>query len=226
MREYLFELHTHTKETSRCSKIFASDLIRIHHELGYDGICITDHFYGGFFEELGKLPWGEKVDSYLRGFRTAREEGKKYGITVLLGMEYCIPNTEDDILIYGFDEAFLYRHENLHLLDEWALKKLAEQNDLLLIQAHPFRKMVSKTYDNIVEGFEIFNSHPRHDSMDEKAEEHASGFGGIKISGSDVHRPEDIGRSGVYLPEAPKDSFELAEILRKIKTPRLNRQPL
>ena len=134
-----------------------------------------------------------------------------------------MPNTGDDILIYGFDEDFLYSHEKLYLLEEGELKALAQAHDLLLIQAHPFRKQISKTYDNLVDGFEAFNGNPRHDSMNERAEKYARDFCGIVISGSDFHQPQDAGTGGVYLPYLPSDSFELARLLREIETPELIR---
>lgn len=219
MCKYLFELHAHTKETSRCSKIYADELIKKYSELHFDGVCITDHFYGKYFEELGDIAWRDKVDAYLKGFRRAQDIGREYNIKVILGMEYCLPGTKDDILVYGFNEEFLYQHQELYLLGGESLKKVAKDNNLLLIQAHPFRDMISKTYDELVEGFEGYNSHPRHNSRNDMAMKHAIEFGGIIIAGSDVHRNEDIGRGGVFLPELPMDSYELARIIREVRTP-------
>ncbi len=223
MRNYLFELHMHTDEVSPCGKVPAREAVRLYQKLGYDGVCITDHFTAGFFEALGDRSWNEKVDAYLQGYHEAREEGKKLGVQVILGMEYLLPNTCDDILIYGFDKDFLYSQENLCLLEEGELKALAQAHDLLLIQAHPFRKKISRTYESLVNGFEAFNGNPRHDSMNERAEKHARDFRGIVISGSDFHQPQDAGTGGVYLPCLPSDSFELARLLREIKTPELIR---
>lgn len=223
MREYLFELHMHTKDVSPCGKISAREGIKLYYELGYDGVCITDHFCTSFFERLGNITWKEKIKAYLKGYHEARDEGEKYGISVILGMEYCFPNTGDDILIYGFDEGFLFEHENLYLLDENELKTFTKTHNILLIQAHPFRKEISKTYDTLVEGFEAFNGNPTHESMNKRAEKHAIDFGGIIISGSDFHRLEGAGTGGVYLPSLPSDSYVLAKILREVKTPSLNR---
>lgn len=219
MNEFLFELHTHTKETSPCCKISAEELIINYVKSGFRGICITDHFNERHFGSIGQIPWKDKVDAYLKGFRRAKDIGREYNFTVILGMEYCLPKTQDDILVYGFDEEFLYRHEDLYLLNEESLKHLAKANNLLLIQAHPFRDMVSKTYDNLVDGFEGFNSHPRHNSRNDLAMRHAIEFGGVVIAGSDVHRVEDIGRSGVLLPKLPGDSYDLACLLRAVRTP-------
>jgi predicted metal-dependent phosphoesterase TrpH len=223
MREYLFELHMHTSEVSPCGKVPAKKAVRMYHDMGYDGVCITDHFYKRYFERLGGISWKEKADTYLKGFRAAREEGSICGVSVVLGMEYSLPETNDDILIYGFDEDFLYNSPDLYRLSENELKALAIDYDLLLIQAHPCRKEIKKIHDTLVEGFEAFNGNRRHDSANQRAEELGLDFGGILISGSDFHEEEDAGTGGVYLPKLPADSYDLAGILREVKTPGLNR---
>ena len=218
MRQFLIETHMHTAETSFCGKVPARQGIRIYKELGYDGVCITDHFCD-LFSIVLDLCHGRRKSTYFSRARTTKDEGLKTGIKVMLGMEYAFPGTNDDMLIYGFDEDFLYSNENMHLLNKEELKKLASENNLLLIQAHPFRKRVSRTYDDIVDGFEGFNGHPGHESMNDKAYRHALDFGGIIISGSDFHREGEGGTGGIYLNELPENSFELADILRQIKTP-------
>lgn len=223
MKEFMFEMHMHTDEVSPCGKVPARDGVRLYHQLGYNGVCITDHFTSGFFEALGDMPWNKKVEVYLQGYHQARSEGEKLGIHVILGMEYLLPSSCDDILIYGFDEDFLYNHEKMYLLEEESLKALAKAHDLLLIQAHPFRKQITRTYDDLVDGFEAFNGNPRHDSVNERAERYARDFGGIVLSGSDFHRPEDAGTGGIYLKQLPTDSFELAKLLREDRTPGLIR---
>lgn len=221
MRKYLIETHMHTGNTSPCGKVDAREAIRIYHKLGYDAVCVTDHFYGKFFDKLNGLTWKDKVDAYLDGYRNAKDEGEKLGIQIILGMEYCIPETRNDFLIYGFDEEFLYNHTDMYLLNIVDIKNLCTKNDLLIIQAHPFRTMVSGTYDEIVEGYEGYNGHPRHENRNELAFEHALNFGGIIISGSDFHQAVDAGTGGIYLPELPKNSRELADLIRKAKTPEL-----
>ncbi|NLU53659.1 MAG: PHP domain-containing protein [Clostridiaceae bacterium] len=223
MKDFKIETHMHTSEVSRCGKVPARDGIRLYHELGYDGVCITDHFFKGYFDQFDDLTWEQKIDRYLTGYRAAKDEGDKLRVKVILGMEYCFPDTCDDILIYGFDEEFLYEHENMHLLNEDELKKFAKEHNLLLIQAHPFRKMISKTYDNLVEGFEVFNGNPRHDSMNDTAHQHAKGLNSIMISGSDFHQVQDAGIGGIILPRIPRNSLEFAQILREIKEPVLVR---
>lgn len=221
LMEYLIETHMHTSEVSPCGRVGACEGIRTYKELGYGGVVITDHFFDRFFESLSSMSWHDKVDQYLTGYRLAVGEGVRLGVRVFLGMEYCIPGTGDDILIYGFDEQFLYDHENLHLLSADKLCKVARMNGLLLLQAHPFRKYISRVYDEMIEGMEVYNGNRRHDSNNDRAAEYASHKGLISVSGSDFHQMEDAGRGGIYLETLPHDSKELASILRKVRTPRL-----
>ena len=43
MKEYLFEMHAHTSQTSRCGEVPAEQVVNTFKNLGYDGIVITDH---------------------------------------------------------------------------------------------------------------------------------------------------------------------------------------
>jgi predicted metal-dependent phosphoesterase TrpH len=213
----------HTDEVSNCGRIPAREGVRLYHEMGFKGICITDHFCESYFNGLGDISWHEKIDCYLKGYREALDEGKRIGIKVILAMEYTFQNTVDDILVFGFNEQFLYDHEELGLFNIDVLKKLKEDYNILLIQAHPFRKKITRTYDDLVEGFEVFNGNARHDSKNNEVEEYAKRSGCIMISGSDFHQLEDAGNGGVYLPQLPEDSYELANILRNTNNLRLVR---
>lgn len=221
MQEYLVETHMHTSEVSPCGRVGACEGIRIYKELGYHAVVITDHFYDRFFDSLDGMPWRDKVDCYLTGYRLACREGTALGVRVLLGMEFCVPGTRDDILVYGFDEQFLYENENLHLLLPDRLSVIARKHGLLLLQAHPFRKYISRIYDGFIDGLEVFNGNLSHNSNNQKAADYASHRNMISVSGSDFHQKEDAGSGGVYLPTLPRDSKEFACILREIRTPRL-----
>ena len=47
MKEYLFEMHAHTSQTSRCGEVPAEQVVNTFKNLGYDGIVITDHMHTG-----------------------------------------------------------------------------------------------------------------------------------------------------------------------------------
>ena len=44
---YTYETHLHTCRASLCGKSEGSEHVRYYKELGYTGIFVTDHFFGG-----------------------------------------------------------------------------------------------------------------------------------------------------------------------------------
>ena len=70
----LFDTHVHTIEVSPCGKVPATQMVRYYKEAGYGGIIITDHYYDRYFETLGELPWEQKIESFLSGYKLALKE--------------------------------------------------------------------------------------------------------------------------------------------------------
>ncbi len=218
---YLVETHFHTSETSRCGQVRAAEGIRLYASHGYHAVVVTDHFHTSFFDDCAESSWSEQVDQYLEGYNLAFEAGEALGIRVILGLEFTLPGTRDDILIYGVDRELLLRHPRMYRLGPSGLSRLAQQEGFLLIQAHPFRPYISRVYDEMVEGLEVHNGNPRHQSDNRKASLHADERGWICLSGSDFHQKQDVARGGVRLPVLPEDSFQLARMLRQNPTPEL-----
>ena len=65
-----------------------------------------------------------------------------------------------------------------------------------------------------MDGVEVINAHPRHDSHNDRAKEYAEEFGLIQLAGSDCHQTPDIARSGILSDTLPADTFELAALTR------------
>ncbi len=218
---FLMETHFHTSEVSRCGKVKASDAVRLYKEKGYHGIVVTDHFCTDFFERLGALSWDAKVDAYLEGYHAARAAGKACGIQVILGLEYAFPGTFDDILVYGVTPEMLKANPDMYRLGPVGFAKLAQRENLLLIQAHPFRPYITRVYEDMLEGLEVYNGNPRHDSDNGKAARLAQKKGWVQLSGSDFHQEGDVAAGGILLSEMPSDSPSFAAMLRRIRTPEL-----
>ncbi len=223
MKDYRIELHMHTSEVSPCGQVSAREGVGLYKKFGYDGVVITDHFTCPIIESFQIKSWKKIIDRWLKGYRAALEEGDKLGLKVLLGMEFTFKGTNNDILVYGLDEKFLYDHEDLCYSSEKELRPLADKWGLVLLQAHPYRVMITKVYDAIMDGFEVYNGNPRHNSYNDKALAHATSLDKIQVSGSDFHQVQDGARGGILLPQLPADSKALAQMLREIKTPRLIR---
>ena len=63
-------------------------------------------------------------------------------------------------------------------------------------------------------GIEVHNGNPRHDSRNDIAHAWADKFNMHKISGSDFHQTEDVGRGGLILNRTANNNKEFIDILR------------
>lgn len=224
---YKYDVHTHTAEVSACGQVVARDLVKSYKDKGYDGIVITDHYYLDYFEGLGENSWEDKVKSYLSGYYEAREAGYKYNIDVFLGME--LRFTEEwpnDFLIYGIDEDFLLDNPKLYEYNLEKFTRLKEEYDILIYQAHPYRGKCSVAPSDQLDGVEVYNGHPRHDSRNHLALEFATSNDLLMLSGSDAHMAEDVGRGGILSKDRIRDSRHMVEVLRNIREQNLIRSAI
>lgn len=217
MNSYKYDTHVHTAETSSCGNIGAAELVHLYREAGYSGVVITDHYYKSYFKSLGSMDWNDKVDKYLEGYRIAFNEGEKIGLKVILGMELRFTKNFNDYLVYGFDENFLKSNKELYLLGLKQFRKLADKNDLLIYQAHPFRNLMIPADPKLLDGVEVFNGNLRHNSRDSKAAAFAEANGLKRISGSDFHEYEDFARGGIITSELVCSSRDFAGMLKEDK---------
>ncbi|NLO82410.1 MAG: PHP domain-containing protein [Clostridiales bacterium] len=211
---YLLDTHVHTSEVSLCGKVEAVQMVRHYKEAGYDGIIITDHYYREYFELMLKGSWKEKIDMYLSGYRAALAEGKRIGIDVLLGMEIRFHDTPEDYLVFGIDEQYILNNPKLYNHTLSSFKASIKGKDILLLQAHPFRTGLSPAAPELLDGVEVYNGNPRHDSRNHLAYSYAREHGLIMISGSDAHQLVDVARGGIGLYRPVKSIHDLVVRLR------------
>lgn len=213
---YKYETHLHTYETSPCGKVKAEEAVRIYHKAGYTGIVVTDHYYRGFFERHPFMSWNKKIDLFLTGYRYALAEGNRLGMDIHLGMEIRFNENYNDYLVYGFDEDFLRKHKALYKLTLKEFRELTVGKGILIIQAHPFRKNMIPAPPELIDGVEVYNGNPRHDSSNHLALQFASKNRLMMLSGSDFHQPQDAARGGIVVTERIRpDGF--AEFIRQNK---------
>ncbi len=214
--EYLYEMHAHTVEVSVCAVATAEEMIKYYEGKGYTGIVSTNHLNSSTFNQSGlaDATWDEKIDHFLKGYELLKKAaGDKYN--VILGMEINFYNQPNDYLVYGITEEFLRSHGDLMAMRPKQFAKLAHENGLLVIQAHPFRRGMIVEDWKILDGYEIFNGNPRHHSGNETAEYWAKVHGKtIVTSGSDFHEQDDAGIGGIYFKKPIKTNEELLEELR------------
>ncbi len=211
--KYMYETHFHTSDVSTCAHINAKEAVELYKNAGYSGVVVTDHLSQDCFDN--KYPgetWKDKIDYYLRGYKSAKQYATE-DFAVLLAFEARFEN-DNDYLVYGADEAFLYENEWFTKMTIKQFKKLAEKNQLTVIQAHPFRIDSNITNPRYIDGIEIYNGNRRHDSSNNIAEMWAKKHGFITTSGSDFHEYEDLARGGVYLDRFVSDVKQFrAELL-------------
>lgn len=199
MSTYKYETHLHTDETSPCGKVRAEDAVRIYHNAGYTGIAVTDHYFNGFFEMHPFLSWDKKIDLYLDGYRKAFTEGQRLSLDVHLGMEIRFNENANDYLVYGFNEDFLRKYRKLYKLTLKAFRELTADKGIIIIQAHPFRLNMIPAPPSLIDGVEIYNGNPRHNSSNHLAVQYARDNSLKMLSGSDFHQPQDAARGGIIV---------------------------
>jgi predicted metal-dependent phosphoesterase TrpH len=221
MKTYKFDTHVHTMETSRCGRVKGIDVARLYKDTGYQGIAITDHYYKEYFDILPETNWEDKVDIYLAGYREAVIASVNLGLDVILGMEIRFDENFNDYLVFGIDEGFLKNYKELYNLGLEKFKNLVEGRNMLIYQAHPFRKDMIAAEPELLDGVEVFNGNPRHNSHNDLALAFARANNLKMLSGSDFHQPEDLARGGIVVENRIKCPEELVAVLRKEENIRL-----
>lgn len=204
-------------EVSKCGKTPARDIVRLYSELGFDTIFITDHINGATFDRWGDIPWEEKIDKFLSGYEIARDEGDKLGVRVLCGAEICFKKPEgchNDYLVYGIDRDFLLGRENLHHGSLAEFYPYAKEHGVTIIQAHPYRAHECYPAHDFVDGFEMYNAHPRHNNFNDEALALVLERDCLRAVGSDVHMACDVGRAYILTDEPIRTAEDYVNALR------------
>jgi len=194
---YKTETHLHVSEISPCAKIKASEMVKLYHEAGYNTIFVSDHFKQDFFDALGDIPWQDKITVFLSGFYKARTAGKKCGINVLMSAEISFAESPNHYLVYGITEDFLKAYPDLCKMTAEEFYPIAKRHNVFVVQAHPYRDGICYPTPECTDAIEVYNSNPRHQDFSDKSQKCAKENDLYVISGSDAHRPEDIGKSGI-----------------------------
>jgi len=185
---YLYETHLHTCQGSACGQSTGAEQARLYKRLGYQGIIITDHFFGGNTAAPRHLKWEERIEHFCKGYEDAKAEGDRIGLDVFFGWEENFQG--DEYLIYGLDKDFLLAHPEM---ERWTRQEQLEEvhrHGGCVIQAHPFR---DRDYiprvllcSQFCDGIEAGNGGNLHD-QDAAAWRYAQEYGLVMTAGSDNH---------------------------------------
>lgn len=207
-------MHCHTRESSKCASIDASDLVDFYKSAGYDGIVITDHFFNGNTIVPRDLSWEERVVLFLKGFENACERGRKIGVDVFLGWEFSLNGT--DFLTYGLNREWLLAHENCDKLSINEYCDTVHHDGGFIVQAHPFREAgyieMIRLLPRKVDAVETINV-SRTDFENRLADEYANNYSLIKLAGTDNH----VGfRERIAAVEIDSKAENINDIMRSV----------
>lgn len=212
--KYKIELHAHTHPTSKCSSVGPAQMVSLMKEHGYDGVVITNHFLVG---NAGYYNTDDPVTAFVENFNEAKAEGEKQGIKVYFGAEYRFPENMSDYLVFGANEKFLrdtFWHTDLGLEKFY---KEFHNDDMLILQAHPFREGDEVADISFLDGLEIMNMSPDNKNRAGMSAKFARDNNiSVVTVGTDLHHA-DRGHAGICALRTkilPADEKELVEILK------------
>lgn len=216
---YKIETHLHTNVVSPCGKLSPQVILEGYAEAGYSGIVVTDHLMPYTYQWLGAATAAdaEKWDLFRKGYEALCRLGPQYNIRIYFGAELRFQDEQaNDYLVYGCPDELLKDTRRLFEMDISRFHSLCREAGSLVIQAHPFRGKCCPSDPCDLDGVEVYNSHPRHENNNHLAFEFAKQHRHLVcFSGSDCHRLEDIGRSGIMTETLPFDEAELVTIIRE-----------
>ena len=207
---YKTELHAHTSPVSGCSDIEPEQMVKIYKENGYDSLAITNHFTTHIKGETVK----EKINWYLEDYYKCVEFGKDIDLNIILGAELRFTENDNDYLIFGICPEDLINIYNMlpYGIDRFYREYKNENN--VIIQAHPFRDNMRSVKQESLDGIEVFNMHPGHNSRIGIAAKYAHENDMIATCGSDFHHYGQECLCGIITENPLKDSYDVAKVLQ------------
>ena len=209
---YLTELHCHTAPVSRCSHAWVRDAVQDYLNAGVHTLTITNHLYPKAWDVTRPR---EEAARWLADYEEACRLAEGTELNVLLGAELRFSNCINDYLLYGVEPSDI--EQILPLLtgtiEEFYPKIKSDRR--LLLQAHPFRKDMVLAPTDAVDGIEVFNLHPNHNSAIGIAARYARENGMYISGGSDYHEVRrDAALCLIRTKERLQSSFDIVRVLR------------
>lgn len=212
---YLYDTHVHTSQGSACGRATGAQQARYYKALGFQGIIMTDHFFGGNTAVPRDLPWEERIHRFCSGYEDAYAEGQKIGLDVFFGWEQAFAG--DEYLVFGLDKAWLLAHPKM---EHWTRRQQLEEvhrHGGCVIQAHPFRNRDYihhiRLARQFADGIEVANV-GNHAYNDLAALRYAREFDLLTIAGSDNHHAAQGSEVfGIALDQPLRSIRDLVEII-------------
>ena len=213
---YKTELHCHSRHISTCAHASHEEIVEKYLAAGYTTIVSTEHINPWTFpRELEESTWRDRLDYFMDAYehfcRVA--EGK---LNVLLGAEIrFMRENNSDYLVYGLTREFLADLGDPRYINSIStLSKNVRANGCMIFQAHPFRPDMMVTNPRLLDGVEVANMSPWHESHNDIAEAWAKVNSMIGISGTDFHNVEHEPRGGIMTENPIISNDDLFTVLR------------
>lgn len=212
---YKYELHSHTSEVSRCSKITADKLVDFYYKQGFTGLFITDHFFNGNCIVPKDISWKERVERFCIGYENALKKGNEIGLDVFFGWEFSLMGT--DFLTYCLDKEWLLEHEGCDLMRISDYCDLVHSDGGFVAQAHPFREAnyieLIRLLPRKADAVEVINAN-RTDFENKMADMYSDNYSLLKISGSDNHFGMQKRLASLDLKSRAEDANEVINAIK------------
>lgn len=209
---YYTELHAHTAPVSHCARQTPEQVVDRYIAAGYTSVVVSNHYFSKSLEEAAD-DWDARLDYYFSDYYKMKAYAADR-LNVILGMELRFDQNFNDYLIFGMDEDFIRKHPDVCHMDLRTFSKLARENGLLIIQAHPFRNGITVVNPDLVDGYEIFNGHAGHDSRNGIALDWCRRYQKIPTSGTDLHYNDSEIDGGIITNEPITSMQQLTDVLR------------
>ncbi len=213
---YKTEMHCHSVHVSSCAHATADEIVEKYIDAGYTTLVTTEHINPWTFpRELEGGTWYDRISYFMEGHRKFVDTANGR-LNILLGAEIrFMRENNSDYLVYGLTEDFLLKLGDPRRMNSiGALSRVLHEHGMMIFQAHPFRPTMMVTDPKHLDGIEIANLSPWHESNNDIASAWASKHGLIGISGTDFHDPDHTPLGGI-VTEYPITNSET--LLRTLK---------
>lgn len=187
---YMYEMHCHTSECSKCAAASAAEQVDFYKSLGFSGLVISDHFLNGNTVIDRSLSWNEKIELFTIGYQNAKKRGAEVGLDVFFAWENSYKGT--DFLTYGLDKQWLLSHPDCDKISVSEYCDIVHKSGGFVVQAHPFREAryieMIRLLPRKVDAVETVNA-KRTDFENRMADNYAENYSLTKFCGSDNHNP-------------------------------------
>ena len=212
-RQYRYEMHLHTAEGSRCADRTVEEQLTLYRDLGYAGVCLTDHFLNSgscTLRDREGLTWDEIISHIMLPYHKAQKITADWDMDVFFGFEYTCGGT--DFCIYGIGEDWLRAHPDQLSWKPNDYFDAVRTDGGFVVQAHPFREAryidCIRLYPRSVDGVEIRNAN-RTAHENHMAEIYAREYGLPVFAGGDNHHGIQMYLAGIQTPMRYHDILSL-----------------